>query len=179
MITKYFLKKRILRSIDSPRPANLIDFTEAKTIAIVSMVTKDLRYDGAGEELNRFAAGSNNEFFFYAHPKLQIPDDFIGGKLHRISGKDFSFFGFPKVHLLENIRAKQFDLLINIDFSNHIFSHFLSSEIPAKFKVGLSVDEFTNIYDLTLRMVENNTTDEFFKHLNFYLNALKGKPYEK
>ncbi len=179
MITKYFIKKHILKSINSQRLANLIDFNEAKSIAIVSFVKKELRYENAGEELNRFAEHSKNSFFFFAPPKLQLPAEFIGGKLQQISKKDFSFFGFPKHQLLKNLEAEKFDLLINIDVSSNIFGHFLSAVIPAKFKIGLSGEEYSNIYDLTLRMAENNTIDEFFKHLNFYLRALKGKPNEK
>ncbi len=179
MITKYFIKKHILKSINSQRLANLIDFNEAKSIAIVTYITKDLRYEDAGEELNRFADHSKNSFFFFAPPKLQLPVSFNGGRLTQISQKDFSFFGFPKRRLLAELETEKFDLLINIDVSGSIFSHFLSAVIPAKFKIGLSADEYTNIYDLSLRMAENNTTNEFFKHLNFYLRALKGKPNEK
>lgn len=179
MITKYFIKKHILKSIHSQRLANLIDFNEAKSIAIVSYLTKDLRYEDAGDELNHFANHSKNSFFFYATPKLQLPAAFNGGNLAQISHKDFSFFGIPKSRLLAELETEKFDLLINIDVSSNIFSHFLSAVIPARFKIGLSADEYTNIYDLSLRMAENNTTNEFFKHLNFYLRALKGKPNEK
>jgi hypothetical protein len=179
LITNYFIRKRILKSLESPRPANLIDFTEAKNIAVVSFISKEFRYEDAGENLKRFTDWSENQFYFYTTPKLQMPVKFIGGNLHTITRKDFTFFGFPKRHLIELLRSQEFDLLINIDVSNHIFSHFLSAEIPAKFKVGLSVDAYTNVYDLTLRLTGNSSTNDFFNHLNFYLKALKGKSHEK
>lgn len=174
MITNYFIEKRINRAIHDQRYVSLIDFSKAKSIALVSVITKGMQYESIGDDLKHFSLDSNNEYFFYAPAKLQMTEEICGGKLNKISMKDFSFFCYPKNQLVSKLESKQFDLLINIDFSNNILSHYLSASIPANFKIGLSGEAFSNVYDLTLRMAENNTIESYFKHLNFYLKALIG-----
>lgn len=178
MITKYFIKKRIARSITVKRIGNLTDFTEAKSIALVSTMIKTPDFEQAAEEIMKLVPKVEKTFYCYTGPKLILPEEILSGKMNRVTKKDFNFIGIPKFEFTKYLNSKQFDILINFDSTDQLTSHFLSAEIPAMLKVGMTSGEYSGIYDLTLRLPDNQTVGEYFGHLNFYLKALKGKTNE-
>jgi hypothetical protein len=179
LITKYFIKKRIARAIGARRIVNLTDFAEAKSIALVSTMLKAPDYEQAAEEIMKLVPNVAKTFFCFTGPKVILPEEIPAGKMNRITKKDFNFIGIPKFAFTKYLKSNQFDILINFDSTDQLMSHYLSAEIPATLKVGMTSGEYSGIYDLTLRLPDNQTVGEYFGHLNFYLKALKGKTNEK
>ncbi|MEQ8241034.1 MAG: hypothetical protein RIA69_17590 [Cyclobacteriaceae bacterium] len=91
-----------------------------------------------------------------------------------IDMEQFNFFGSLKPHDdLDIFLAKQFDLCICIDESNHVAINYLLTRTKAHFKVGISDEEYNKKkFDL---IVKCGSANKKFSEIIKYLKIIESK----
>ncbi|MBP7808019.1 MAG: hypothetical protein KA163_01885 [Bacteroidia bacterium] len=86
-----------------------------------------------------------------------------------VNKKDFSFFGLPKPEIVQKLKAKTYDVLINTDFNNSGFLKSLTGLTPAKCKLGPESAVYNEFFDIS---IQSNQQD-FLKQALKYLMMIK------
>lgn len=87
-----------------------------------------------------------------------------------ITPHDFGWYGKLKSDRLKNILTNKYDLLINYNKIDHLYTNLLVLQSKVKFKVGFA-NLKTDLYDLTIQC-NPNEIELFTKEIDKYLNIL-------
>lgn len=82
-----------------------------------------------------------------------------------VNKKDFLISGLPKPEILQKIRSKSFDVLINFDFNNSVQLKALSGLTGARCKVGPDVVDYKSYFDISILSNEAEFLNQALKYL--------------
>jgi hypothetical protein len=86
-----------------------------------------------------------------------------------ISRTDFNVFAGIKRKEIQDLMNKPFDILCNFDTQKTPFTHLLSAQSMAKFKIGIDLHK-TEIYDLLLEREENPSLEKYISDFKEVMN---------
>lgn len=93
------------------------------------------------------------------------------GDWHCFSKKDASLLNLPKSKVAEDLRKKEFDLVINTASEDELFPVALCTALPAAYKCSSSA-KYNNIVLVVERSGSNNLTD-YLSDMVKYLKMIK------
>jgi len=164
----WMVKRRLQKR---KRNVNTINYTQAKSIAIIS----NLQEEGAKTQIEKQVS--------FLKKATTAKVDIIAFKRNwktedktqiqnwiQISPDDFDWLYLPQKSI-KNVVLKDYDILINLATKQNNFVFNLLSLSKAKFKVGLANIPFSNLLDFTIN-VTTIEKEKFLKSLNHYLTIL-------
>lgn len=83
--------------------------------------------------------------------------------------KDISKLDLPSKKIIEKIKEKEFDVVIDLNLKNDIFSGIISNLCKSKFRIGFKKDISDKFYNI---QIINNATDSAISYRNL-LNSLQ------
>lgn len=83
--------------------------------------------------------------------------------------KDINKLDLPSKKIVEKIKEKEFDVVIDLNLKNDIFSGIISNLCQSKFRIGFKKDNSDKFYNIQLI---NNVTDSAISYRNL-LNSLQ------
>jgi len=172
LFLKYFNKKQHKSS------SNFINFDKVKKILLladtVCLDNNELnkivsKYEEAGKWIKTLIYTENVYF-----PK-EISQNFWNKSV--FSKRDTNFFSRPKAHILNDIAAQEFDLLIDLTATPSLPTMYIVATTNATCKIGLKELEFplyNLVFDVNLSEKSDNNSNliTVFEKINFYLKKI-------
>lgn len=87
---------------------------------------------------------------------------------------DLNWYLKPQVSLM-NFLTEPFDVLIDLSGSPCLPMQYILKASHARMKVGSSMAEADGLYDLTVRLDDQEQLVDYWKHLNYYLTKAEFK----
>lgn len=173
LFLKYFNKKQHKLS------SNFVNFDKIKKILLLAdtacLDNNDLnkivsRYEQEGKQIKTLIYSDKMNF-----PK-EISQNFWNKTI--FSKRDTNFFLRPKAHILNDIAAQEFDLLIDLTTTPSLPTMYIVATANATCKIGLQELE-VSIYDIVIdvnlqeKKHENSNLITVFEKIDFYLKRIK------
>ncbi|MCL2597252.1 MAG: hypothetical protein FWD66_06285 [Paludibacter sp.] len=173
LFLRYFNKKKHKTS------SNFVNFDKIKKILLladtVCLDNNELnkivgRYEQEGKQIKTLIYSDKINF-----PK-EISQNFWNKAI--FSKRDTNFFSRPKAHILNDIAAHDFDLLIDLNATPSLPTMYTVATANATCKIGLQELEIS-IYDIVIDVNlletkrENSNLITVFEKIDFYLKKIK------
>ncbi len=101
---------------------------------------------------------------FHSDKTSETKDCFLS-----LNKKDLNFFGLPKPEVIQKIKGKGYDVLINTDFNNSSFIKAITGLTAAKCKLGPQSAIYNEFFDISIQ----SSQSEFLKEALKYLMMIK------
>ncbi len=169
---RLFLLRRAMRK--HKRRRRVVGYDGARAFALLA----DGLPDGPPQFLNRLidqlqTDGKTVDAVVFFHDKV-IPDKVKPSpSVIHCQKNDFAWTMRPGPVPLQDLVAREVDILIDLSSSEALQMKYLAALSTALYKVGAHHPEFLDIYDLILNVNEQCKADELAKHAIHYLKMIK------
>lgn len=152
---KNYLLQREIKSISKIQQ----QFVAWEKVQSVVILVSGERYSIAKEFAKQ--PGKNIEIIVIYSDKIsENKDCFLS-----FNKKDFNFFGLPKPEVIQKLKTKTFDVLINADYSNSSFLKVLTGLTPAKCKLGPESANYNEFFDIRIQSDQQDFLKQALKYL--------------
>jgi len=110
-------------------------------------------------------SGKNFDIIIFHNDKVSVSKECYLS----LNRKDFNFFGLPNPESISTLKGKNYDILINTDFSSSWFIKALTGLIPSKCKLGPQNSLYNEFFDMSIQSNEQ----DFLKQAQKYLMMIK------
>ncbi len=109
---------------------------------------------------------------------LQITPQWCMPSLHieMIGKNDITKSGIPNSKTIDDLLLHPFDVLIDLTSCLHQSIRWIATLSAAQFKIGVSTENCSQLYDLSIDSGKAISQEEVMKLTHDYLNMLKNKP---
>ncbi|MCB9232248.1 MAG: hypothetical protein H6581_11325 [Bacteroidia bacterium] len=90
-----------------------------------------------------------------------------------INPSHISWLGFPSREVLKEINANQADILLNLDTSEGLTSHYISGMANARTRAGLYEEELMDFYELMLELPRDTKLKTLLSSFEEYLKMIE------
>lgn len=171
-IANGYLKLELKDHLREQKP-NKFSFSQVKTVGIV--------FDAASPE--DFELVKRYVVYLREHRKKvkvmgfyssrRIPDmTYSRLEYDFFSAKELNWFGKPSAVVVQNFINEEYDLLIDLNISNHFALKYIAALSKASFKVGKYNEKNTQLYDMMIDSDNTKTLKYFLRQVDIYLTML-------
>jgi hypothetical protein len=177
MLTDRLLKYLVKRKMAQKKPSALLRFSRAKSIVLLfSMSDMGLYQQLLSKEFTKRFEGKEAWLFVLKKNMDNMPVEGLPDNWHYIElfSKDFNFLGWPKSKLGKKIPKIEPELIMNFAPTEDLRLTYVSSLMPAGFRLGLGKANPASYCDLTLSIDSSSSLMDTFEQFCKYLDSLYG-----
>jgi len=165
--------KRELQVLKKERTPNKFNFDSIKRVGILFDATNSEDY----EIVKRYVV-----YLREHHKKVKAIGYFTTKEIPALtyskleydffSNKDVNWFGKPASVIIDNFINEEYDLLIDLNVSDHFALKYISALSKANFKVGKFDDKDIEIFDMMIDADNTKTVKYFLRQIDTYITML-------
>ena len=157
-IKNYLLRREIKNSAKVKK-----QFIGWEKVQSAAVIVESEHYAGVKNFIEQ--SGKNIDVIIFHNDKTSsTPDCFLS-----VNKKDLNLFDLPKPEVVQKMKRKTYDVLINTDFSNMAKMRSLTGIMPARCKLGPQNSSYSDFFDISIKSSE----EEFLKQALKYLMMIK------
>ncbi len=161
---------------DKQRILKCVELADVKTVGVVFDASDEDKYKRSAHLIRHFASMRKEVKSIAITNAIEIPA-FVDNTLsfNYIIKREVNWFNYPNNKHVSDFVNKEFDLLINLDFSGNESLNFIVNTSLAHLKVGLNNENKNAELDFMLEGIENDDLNIFLKEILRYLELIKTK----
>ncbi|MCK5846850.1 MAG: hypothetical protein KAG84_05390 [Bacteroidales bacterium] len=175
---KSILRKRKSKRIlgNGKRVLHLKELKDVKSVGIVFDASTEDLYRRAAHLVRHFAS-MHKEVRSIAVTNTEVLPPYVDNTLsfNYILKKEINWIGVPKNKYVDIFIHKDFDLLINLDFSGNKSLVYIVNASIASLKMGINNDDSEIELDFMFEGIKDNDLGVFLKEMLKYLEMIKTK----
>lgn len=176
-IKAFLLSRKKTRLIgNKQRVLKCVELANVKTIGVVFDASNENKYKRSAHLIRHFSSMNKEVKSLAITNTIELPlyaDNTL--IFNYILKKEVNWFNFPKNKHIADFVNKEFDLLINLDFSGNETLNFIVNTSLAHLKVGLNNEHKNTDLDFMLEGIVNDDLNIFLKEILRYLEIIKTK----
>ena len=174
-LKSFLLKQKVKKLIGKKtRSLKLKELADVKTVGVVFDASTEDKYKSSAHLVRHFSSlkkkvnsiAITNTDILPAYVDTTLSFDYI-------LNKEIKWFYYPDNKYVVDFVNNEFDLLVNLDFSDNPTLSFISNTSLAHLKVGIRNDNLD--LDFMLEGIKDNDLKVFLKELLKYLELIKTK----
>lgn len=172
-IAKYLAAYQIKKLCAAKRSKQFIKLSDAKTIGVIFDATDKDTFETVKRFIGQLKEYTKNVHAIgYVDEKLTPNYSYIKTDIDLFNKKELLHFYKPKSPYIKTFIEDEKDLLIDINFNQHIPLQYIAAASNAKCKVGLHAAENEPLYDLLIASTPQQGLDFYLQQVIKYLGVV-------
>ena len=173
-IQKYNLKKRLNQFIELKKRGEIhvCSLEQARCICVVYTFESAELLEQLVKTIHSLRKEKDSVSLYCHIPKGKAVLTNNEDEICFISEKDFNFIGLLCKEKFLSLQKQSFDILINLNKNNSLFSLYLAGKIKAKFRVGRCEDAKDYCDVIIYSSDENYTFEDYFRSVCEYTKKI-------
>lgn len=171
-IANGYLKLELKDHVREQKP-NKFSFSNAKTVAIIFDAASPEDFELVKRYVLYLREHRKKVKVMGFYPTKRIPD-MTYSKLEYdfFSAKELNWFGKPSAMVVQNFINEEYDLLIDLNISDHFALKYIAALSKASFKVGKYNEKDIELYDMMIDSDNTKTLKYFLRQVDIYITML-------
>jgi hypothetical protein len=170
-IKHYFFQRKLLEDASNNKAKRtLLNFADTKTIGIAFDASDFATITAVRDlELKLKQDGKKVQMYGYINTAEKKYEPFL------FTNKDLNWYGYPVKNQLFDFAKEEFDTLLGIFNDLNSPLHVIFAKSKAKLRIGLNIDQNSNLFDILIGSSKINSTKDIINILTDFLTTVKTK----
>lgn len=172
LIANNYLKLELKDIVREQKP-NKFSFGQTKTVGIIFDATSAEDFELVKRYVLYLRENRKKVKVLGFYPSKRVPD-MTYSKLEYdfFSEKELNWFGKPADMIVKNFINEDYDLLLDLNISDHFPLKYISALSKASFKVGKYNEKDVDIYDMMIDSDNTKTLKYFLRQVDIYITMM-------